>query len=150
VGDTTNWEFAAAVAAVTMGLGGLLLFTIIGTIGSWRVFDRAARAADEAAKSSVLVQGLAREIAAREAATGTAAGLALEAKKLSELRQQSQALIDQQALLNDAVRNLVEAGVLKTESSRELKELVESIQRVDTKMTRMAADVANLSPPKHT
>ena len=40
LGDTTNWEFAAAVAAVSMGLGGLLLFTMIGTIGSWRVFDR--------------------------------------------------------------------------------------------------------------
>ena len=36
MGDTTNWEFAAAVAAVVLGLGGLLLFTIIGNAGSER------------------------------------------------------------------------------------------------------------------
>ena len=41
MGDTTNWEFAAAVAAVTIGLGGLLLFTIIGAIGSWRILGAA-------------------------------------------------------------------------------------------------------------
>ena len=150
MGDTTNWEFAAAVVAVTMGLGGLLVFTLIAAIGSWRVFDRMARAAQEAEKSSVLVQELAREIAARESATGIATDLARESRKFGELRQQSQALREQQAQRNDAVRNLVEAGVLKTESSRELKELVETVQRVDAKMTRLAADVANLGPPLQT
>ena len=47
MGDTGNWEFAAVVAAVVMGLGGLLIFTVISTIGSWRVFRLAAQASRE-------------------------------------------------------------------------------------------------------
>ena len=56
--NASNWEFAASIAAVCIGLGGLLLFTLIGTIGSWTVFTRASRAANEAEKASILVQDL--------------------------------------------------------------------------------------------
>ncbi|MBI2724588.1 MAG: hypothetical protein HYX50_05945, partial [Chloroflexi bacterium] len=117
MGDTTNWEFAAAVAAVSIGLGGLLLFTIIGTIGSWRVFDRASRASNEAAKASLTVQDLARYISSRESMSlaQPAADLSRAAGDLNSLRRQADDLIEQQARLQDAVRNLVEAGVLRGE-----------------------------------
>ena len=45
MGDTSNWEFAAVVAAVSIGLCGLLVFTLVSIFMSWRVFDRAAKAA---------------------------------------------------------------------------------------------------------
>jgi len=104
VGDTTNWEFAAVVAAVTMGLGGLLLFTLFGIINSWRVFDRAGRAANEAAKASMAVQDLARYLASRETmhAVAPRVDLTQAADDMNALRQQADALIEQQDLGVDA------------------------------------------------
>ncbi len=148
MGDTTNWEFAAAVAAVTMGLGGLLLFTMIGTIGSWRIFDRASRAANESAKASLAVQDLARYLASRETmhAVAPAVDLSQAAGELTGLRQQADALIDEQSRLQEAVRNLVEAGVLRGEDSREhLRELENAVKRLEENMGHIAAAVANLS-----
>jgi flagellar biosynthesis chaperone FliJ len=147
VGDTTNWEFAAAVAAVTMGLGGLLLFTLVGTIGSWRIFDRASRAANESAKASMAVQDLARYLASRETmhAVAPAVDLNQAAGELSSLRQQADSLIGQQTRLQDAVRNLVEAGVLRSEDSRQhLQDLESAVKRLEENLSQIAAAVANL------
>lgn len=151
MGDTTNWEFAAAVAAVSIGLGGLLLFTIIGTIGSWRVFDRASRASNEAAKASLAVQDLARYISSRESMSlaQPAADLSRAAGDLNSLRRQADDLIEQQARLQDAVRNLVEAGVLRGEDAGEhMQELQNAIKRVEEDLGRVAATVSNLNAPR--
>ena len=148
MGDTTNWEFAAAVADVTMGLGGLLLFTLIGTIGSWRIFDRASRAANEAAKASMAVQDLARYLSSRETMHSMAprVDLSQAANELNTLRQQADALIEQQTRLQDAVRNLVEAGVLRNEDSRQhLTELEGAVRRLEEHLGQVADSVANLS-----
>jgi hypothetical protein len=145
LGDTTNWEFAAAVAAVCFGLGGLLLFTLIGTIGSWRMFSVSSRAANEAAKASLAIQDLARYLSTREtmrAATVNAG----ESEHFTELRRQADALVEQQARLQDAVRNLVEAGVLRSEDSgRQLSELEASVRRLEEHLSGVAAAVANLA-----
>jgi hypothetical protein len=146
VGDTTNWEFAAAVAAVSMGLGGLLLFALIGTVGSWRVLDRATRAAADATSASMVVQDLARYLAARESMAAPAAAVREAAGALADIRLQADALIDQQSRLQDAVRNLVEAGVLRTEdSSQRLHELEGGIKRLEEHLARVSAAVAGLS-----
>lgn len=153
MGDSTNWEFAAAVAGVSIGLGGLLLFTLIGTFGSWRVFDHASRAAEEAAQASVAVQDLARQVSARDAMVGPAIDISQSAGHLSELRRQADALIEQQSRLQDAVRNLVEAGVLRSESPQGgLQELQASIHRLEDNLARVAAAVANIgaSSREHT
>ncbi|HYM15890.1 MAG TPA: hypothetical protein VEZ14_10040 [Dehalococcoidia bacterium] len=145
MGDTTNWEFAAAVAAVSFGLGGLLLFTMIGTIGSWRVFAGSSRAANEAAKASLAVQDLARYLATRETMRAASTSTA-DTDGFADLRRQADALVDQQARLQDAVRNLVEAGVLRTEDSgRHLGELEASIKRLEEHLSAVAAAVANLA-----
>lgn len=145
MGDTSNWEFAAAVAAVSMGLGGLLLFTLIGTLGSWRVFSQASRAAAEAAKASIAMQDLARTLAARSNQQLPYVDLREAAGDLSELRQQADALIAQQGRLQDAVRNLVEAGVLGNEDTgKQYQGLESAIGRLDDNMTRLAAAIAEL------
>lgn len=149
MGDTTNWEFAAAVAAVSIGLGGLLLFTIIGAIGSWRVFDRARLAALESAKASIAVQELARSVSARDvAAVAHVSPVALEqeSRGFSELRRQADALIEQQGRLQEAVRNLVESGLLRADDSgAQLREIEGAIKRLEQHVSQIASAVANLS-----
>jgi hypothetical protein len=143
--DSSNWEFAASVAAVSIGLSGLLLFTLVSIIGSWRVLDRASRAANEAAKATIVVQDLARQLATREAASPASMDLSQAASELSGLRVQADALLQQQTRLQDAVRNLVEAGVLRSEGANgELKELQGAVKRLEDGLARIAAAVANL------
>ncbi len=144
MGTASNWEFAAAIAAVCIGLGGLLLFTLIGTIGAWRLFDRTLRTASAAEKASVIVQDLSRQLAMREASQPAANDLTQAAAQLSGLRVQADALLQQQSLLQDAVRNLVEAGVLRSEGSGELKELEGAVKRLDEQLARIGTAVANL------
>jgi biopolymer transport protein ExbB/TolQ len=145
VGDTSNWEFAAVVAAVSIGLMGLLVFTMTSIVGNWRLSDRAARAAREASEASVRVQDLARELSAREAATLTAAGLTEETRRLSELRQQTETLLEQQHKLQEAVRNLVEAGVLQGVSpAEEIKDLEQAIERLDAHLGQLAQAIASM------
>ena len=146
MGNTSNWEFAAVVAAVVMGLGGLLLFSLIGTIGSWRVFRLASQSAREAEAASTAVQDLARQLAAKEA-MAPGAQLAAAAADVGELRRQASALLDEQARLNDATRNLVEARVLGGEdASRQLQELDAAVKRLEDNLGRVAAAVARLGP----
>lgn len=145
MGTASNWEFAAAIAAVCIGLGGLLLFTLIGTIGAWRLFDRTLRTASAAEKASVIVQDLSRQLAMREASQPAANDLTQAAAQLSGLRVQADALLQQQSLLQDAVRNLVEAGVLRSEGSGgDLKDLEGAVKRLDEQLARIGTAVANL------
>ena len=141
--NASNWEFAAAIAAVCIGLGGLLLFTLIGTIGAWRLFDRTSRAAAAAEKAAVIVQDLSRQLAVREATQPAANELQQAAAQLSGLRVQADALLQQQSRLQDAVRNLVEAGVLRGEGAGDHAELEGAVKRLDEHLARIAASVAN-------
>lgn len=134
--NASNWEFAASIAAVCIGLAGLLLFTLIGTIGSWMVFTRASRAANEAEKASVLVQDLSRQLAFREASQPMV-DVAQAASQIAGLRTQADALLQQQTRLQDAVRNLVEAGVLRSDNS----ELEGAMKRLEENIARIAAAV---------
>jgi hypothetical protein len=143
--NASNWEFASSVAAVCIGLSGLLLFTLIGTIGGWRVLARASHAAEETAKSTIVVQDLVRQLAMREASQPVV-DVSQAAGQLAGLRVQADSLLQQQTRLQDAVRNLVEAGVLRGEgSSTELKELEAAVRRLEEHLARMAAAVASLS-----
>ena len=144
MGDTANWEFAAAVAAVCIGLGGLLLFTLIGVLGAWRVCDGAARAASEAAKAAASVRELAIALTASrqfiEPATQRApeTDFAAAAEELDNMRKQTADLLAQQTLLQDAVRNLVEAGVLQGEESGEqLRAREQTLRRVEEHLIRI-------------
>ncbi len=139
--NASNWEFAASIVAVCIGLGGLLLFTLIGTIGGWRVFNRASHAANEAAKATIVVQDLARQLALREAAQPGLADLTQAASQLSGLRAQADALLEQQTRLQAAVRNLVEAGVLRGESATDIKQLESTVNRLEEHLVRIMANL---------
>jgi hypothetical protein len=138
MGNTANWEFAAVVAAVVMGLGGLLIFTLAGVIGGWRSFRLAGDAANAAAAASVAVQDLARQLSARQAALPNEQ-VATAASALSNLRGEAASLLDQQARLQDATRKLVEARVLGGEDAgRQLQELEDALRRLEDQIGRIA------------
>jgi hypothetical protein len=146
VADTANWEFAAAVAAVTMGLGGVLLFTLIGTIGSWRVYRLASQSANEAIRANIAMQDLARHLASRPLAAPPALDLQHATDELADLRRQADALFDQQSRLQEAVRNLVEARVLGSNGGeKHLEDLEAAVRRLEDNLGRVAAAVANLT-----
>jgi hypothetical protein len=143
VGDTTNWEFAAVVAAVTVGLGGLLLFTFMTMISTWRIFAHANRALQESVGAGLAVQDLARHMATQ--GTSATVDLRQAAGDLTDLRRQADDLMEQQARLQDAVRNLVEAGVLGSDlSMKRMEDLEGAIRRLEEQMGQVAAAVANL------
>lgn len=145
MGDTANWEFAAAVAAVSMGLGGLLLFTLVGVFGGWNVFRQAGRAAAEAQKASLATQELARQLAQRSAHQLPVLDLSEAAGELGDLRAQTDALIQQQGRLQEAIRNLVEAGVLgERGAAQQHEDLERALKRLEENLTRVAAAVGSL------
>ncbi len=145
MGDTANWEFAAAVAAVSIGLGGLLLFTLLGTFNSWQTFTQTTKAAQEAEKASIAVQELARHLATNASPQPPVIDLSEVARDLVDLRKQADALIDQQARLQSAVRNLVETGVLGNEgANQQYADLDGALRRLEDNLARVAAAVANL------
>lgn len=143
MGDTANWEFAAAVAAVCIGFGGLLLFTLVGVVGSWRMYDGAARAASEAAKAAAAMRELAIVLtvspqAAEVAQLAPATDFAAASDALDDMRRKTDDLLARQTLLQDAVRNLVESGVLRGEDSGEqLRALEQTLQRIEEHLNRI-------------
>jgi hypothetical protein len=138
VDDTANWEFAAVVAAVCIGLGGLLLFTLVGAIGTWRIHDGAARAAEQTAAAADAMQELARAMIAQAAERGPMIELAGQMEEVAALKRQAEELLSQQTRLQDAVRHLVEAGVLRgEESGRQLRDLDQSLGRVEELLLRI-------------
>jgi hypothetical protein len=142
VDDTSNWEFAAAVAAVSIGLGGLLLFTLIAAVGSWRVFERASDAATEAARASAAIEDLARQMAARNEAE-----IQPQARpEVEELRQQADALKAQQLQLEDALLALIAAsGPGSKPDARQLEDLESALARLGDNVDRMSAAVVDLA-----
>jgi hypothetical protein len=148
VGDTSNWEFAAAVAAVSIGLGGLLLFTLVAALGSWRTFERASSAATEAAKASIALQDLARQMAAREDAQVNRA--AVRSDDIEDLRRQTDALIAQQARLRDVLRTLLASEPrggddASDDAPDKVRELEAALSRLDENLDRASAAVAGLA-----
>jgi hypothetical protein len=149
VGDTANWEFAAVVAAVCIGLGGLLLFTLLGALGAWRVHEAASNAATQAARAASAIEELARLLVlpqpapephapAPVAPDAALARLSETAAELQRLGEQAAELMRQQEALSDAVRNLVQAGVLRGDQSNEqISQIAQTLRRVEEQLVRM-------------
>ena len=146
MGDTATWEFAAVVAAVTIGLGGMLLFTLVGVIGSWRMYSGASRAAAEAAEASVAVQDAARRLTPPDAPRSESDSPAPFGADLSDLRRQAETLLDQQSQLRQAVADLVAANATRgaEDDDRDAREIGIAVQRLDEHIGRVTAAVANL------
>lgn len=136
-----NWQFAAVVAAISLGLGGLLILTLIAIAGFLRMYQRGERNAAELADSIAGLRDLVPlRLGDEHAGQGTAGGA------FQDLRARADALLEQQARLQTAIRSLVEAGVLSAEGSAPaLTDIQASLGRLEEVTGQLAVAVANLS-----
>ena len=133
-----TFEFAAAVAGVSIGLAAVLILAILAIIGSWRLFRHASGAQQAAMEASITVAEMVHRIESPIAPAADAAASA-------ELRREIETLILQQRQLQDSARGMLDAAaVAGGPAPRELEELGAVGSRLDTTVGQMAASLANL------
>ncbi len=140
MGDIGNWEFAAAVAAVTLGLGGLLLFTAIATVGAWRIFGAASDAAAEAARTTEAVQELGRQLALEALRKDQD-----DAPEVTELRRRVDLLMEQQARLQETLRGVADAAPGHAAGEQHVRDLETAVRRLEEMVSEIAIAVADLN-----
>ena len=133
-----TFEFAAAVAGVSMGLAAVLLLAVLAIIGSWRLFSHASEAQQAAMEASIAMAEMVRGI---KLPTAPAEGTALSA----ELKRELETLILQQRQLQDSARGMLDAAeVAGGPAPRELEAVGATVSRLDTTVGQMATLLANL------
>lgn len=137
--DTSNWEFAAAVAAISIGLGGLLLFTIVAAIGTWRVHANAARQRD--GRSFGNADDAVRELA--EQAQEMARVINEATARLAALGEQVAGLSTQQALMRDRMAELMTAPPRDEQMEVQLRALSHTLDGLEDHLGRLGA-----APPR--
>lgn len=131
-----TFEFAAAVAGVSIGLVGLLLLAFVSVVGVWRLFRHTSDVSTNAGRALLAIEELGRRLAA-----GPFAG----ESHFTELRQQADALLDQQRRLQEMAQALFETpGVEGGPSLSELEDVQTAVGRLDANVGQMAASLANL------
>ena len=135
-----TFEFAAAIAGVVIGLLAILILSIMAVIGTWRLFRLAGDASLMSARVALSTEELARRLAGQPAQTAATAG----EDQFAQLRQQSEALLEQQRQLQEMARNLLDTEVLESDQAPAVDELVSAVSRLDTTVGQMAASLANL------
>ena len=134
------FEFAAAIAGVVIGLLAILILSIMAVIGTWRLFRLAGDASLASARVALSTEELARRLAGQPAQTAATAG----EDQFAQLRQQSEALLEQQRQLQEMARNLLDTEVLESGQAPAVDELVSAVSRLDATVGQMAASLANL------
>lgn len=130
-----TFQFAAAIAGVSIGLAAALSLSVLAVFSTWRLFRDASRASEEAARASLTVEELARRLGAPASAIADS----------GQLRQQAETLIDQQSRLQDMARNLLDASAMSGgPSAGALDDLNSAVGRLDATVGQMAAALANL------
>jgi hypothetical protein len=136
-----TFELAAAIAGVCIGLAALIIFSLVAIFGAWQVFRRAGEASMAATKASQGAEELARHLAF-QASSGQPRS---DSSQFAELRQEAAALLEQERLLQETARELVESGALEGgPSAAALSHLEAAVGRLDATVGQMAASLANL------
>lgn len=134
------FEVAAAVAAV-FGLGALLALAVLAIVGAWKLFRRASDASLASTRAALSIEELARRLASQPASTPTDA----DSSQFAELRQQAEAMIEQQRRLQEMANNLFDTEALEGGPGHgALDDLETTVSRLDTTVGEMAATLANL------
>jgi hypothetical protein len=140
VSDT--FEFAAAIAGVSIGLGAALLLSLAAVVNSWRMYAQASKASESASRAALSVEELARRIATPQpfaAENGPMSDVRHQSDRLSE---QQEALRIQQEQLQQMLRTLLEETAPAPTTS--LDEIELSISRLDGTVAQMASAVTSL------
>ncbi len=133
-----TFEFAAAVAGVSVGLAAVLFLAILAIFGSWRLFRHASEAQQAAIEASITVAEMVRRIESPMVPVG-------EAGAPAELKREIETLILQQRQLQDSARGVLDAAVgAGGAAPQELEELRETVSGLETTVGQMATSLANL------
>jgi hypothetical protein len=158
--SSQDFVSAAAIAGTSIGLAFLLMVCVVAVLAVWKLHTRSMEAFEEAIRASLSMQDLAQRIEGAAPAAGApapgpapsvdtgalAASLDETARGLAQLRQQADDLLDRQARLQDAVRNLIESRALEgAQAAETLRELQAAVTRLEATVGQMAAAVANLA-----
>lgn len=158
--SSQDFVSAAAIAGTSIGLAFLLMVCVAAVVAVWRLHARSMEAFEEAIRASLSVQELTEAIGRATpglgapvqgppgaADTGTLmASLEEEARGLAELRRQADDLLDRQARLQDAVRNLIESRALEgAQAAETLRDLQAAVSRLEATVGQMATAIANLA-----
>ena len=136
-----TFEFAAAVAGVSIGLAALLVFAVLGALGLWRLSRHAGESSLASARAALSVEELARRVSMQAAQAASIP--AADAGQFGELRRQTETLIDQQRQLQEMARSLFETAAEESPALA-FDELESAINRLDVTVGQMAASLANL------
>ncbi len=134
------FEVAAAVAAI-FGLGALLALAVLVIVGTWQLFRHGSDASLATTRAVLSIEELARRLASQPAPTPTAA----DSSQFAELRQQAEAMIEQQRRLQEMANNLLDTEALAGGPGHgAFDDLETTVRRLDTTVGEMAATLANL------
>ncbi|MCH7511936.1 MAG: hypothetical protein IIB19_06200 [Chloroflexi bacterium] len=135
-----TFEFAAAIAAISIGLAASFMLSLMAIIGSWRLFHHASAASMAATRAAQSIEELARRLVNQPLAEQSA-----EQGEFSDLRRQAEAMIEQQTRLQEMARNLFDTAALDGSPAHDdHDELASAVGRLDTTVGEMAASLANL------
>jgi hypothetical protein len=139
VGDSANWEFAALVAAVTIGLGGLLAFTLLALVGGWRMFSAAYEAAREAAETSASI----REVANRVPTTSQIRREPDE-RELADVRRGLERLAEEQSSLRETLRALA-VSADRGDNEQRLRDVESAVRRLEETVSEIAVAIGDIN-----
>ena len=133
-----TFEFAAAVAGVSIGLAAALLLSLLAVFGTWRLFRNASDASHAASRAALSVEELARRLGGPQEASA-------DLGQLAGLREQAEALVEQQRQLQEMARNLLDTMAVEGgRAPTAFEDLDSSVGRLDATVGQMAASLANL------
>ena len=134
-----TFQFAAAVAGVSIGLAAVLMLAILGSFGMWRVFRLAGEAAMASARAAVSVEELARRVSMQQPPAAPVADIGF----VGDLRRQTETLVEEQRDLQEMAKTLLETAAEQSPAFA-YDDLASSIARLDATVGQMAASLANL------
>lgn len=136
-----TFEFAAAIAGVSIGLLAALTLSLLAVVGTWRLFWHASEASQATTRAVLSVEELARRLASQPGAPPPAT----EGNQFTELRREAESLIDQQRRLQEMARNLLDTAAEEGGPTPiALDDLESVVSRLDITVGQMAASLANL------
>ena len=135
-----TFEFAAAIAAISIGLAASFMLSLMAIIGSSRLFHHASAASTASTRAAQSIEELARRMVIQ-----MEPGQSAEQGEFSDLRRQAEAMIEQQTRLQEMARNLFDTAALDGSPAHDdHDELTSAVGRLDTTVGEMAASLANL------
>ena len=140
------FEIAAAVTAIS-GLALLLIVCLLAIVGVWKLFRQASEASLASTRMSLSVEELARRLGGQAMPAGPApeGRPALEGDQFAQLRQQAEALLEQQRRLQEMARDLIDTEAMEPgPAAAAVDDLEAAVNRLDATVGQMATSLANL------